>query len=73
MKLAGKRTQRYFDRADKIENIVTALDNMKLYKFEWGVHVTVVGTSLETMSTQRIVSNVDAIEFRMQLWTFDEL
>jgi hypothetical protein len=60
--------KRYFDKANKIEKLVTALHSMKKFKFVKGVHVTVTGTGLET-STDGIDPNVETIKFRMQPWS----
>jgi hypothetical protein len=62
--------QRYFDKADKIEQLVSALNEMNGgYRFTKGVHVTLAGTWLET-TTVGIDSNLDGtIKFHMQPWS----
>ncbi len=65
----------YLDTAEKIEDIVTAVKNEGKFKFLQGVHVTVAGTRLETI-TSDIVSSVETTKFWMQAWTpenFDAL
>jgi hypothetical protein len=58
----------YFDTADKINSIASALETM-MFKFQSKkIHVTVVGTRLEN-STGAIKSLVDCTKFRMQPWT----
>jgi hypothetical protein len=58
----------FFDTAAKIQKLVTALQDMKVYKFTKGVHVTVIGTALET-STKDVDSKRETVKFRMQPWS----
>ncbi len=65
----------YLDTAEKIEDIVRAVKNEGIFKFLQGVHVTVAGTRLETI-TSDILSTVETTKFWMQAWTpekFDAL
>jgi hypothetical protein len=68
---AGSSTcKSYFDTVEKIEQLVSALKEMKGgYKFTKGVHVTLAGTWLET-TTVGIDANLDGtIKFHMQPWS----
>ncbi len=71
----GEANKEYFDTAEKIESIVTAVRKGAKFKFQQEIHVTVVGTRLET-STADIFTPKETTKFRMQAWTaenFDAL
>jgi hypothetical protein len=64
----GDEYQAFVGTAAGIENIVAALKEEMEYKFKKKVHVSIVGTGLET-TTSSIRSLVDCTKFRMQPWT----
>jgi hypothetical protein len=58
----------YFNTAEKIEEIVTAVQRDMKFTFLKRVHLTLAGTRLETL-TDTINSLTDTTKFRMQSWT----
>jgi hypothetical protein len=63
----GSEYKDFFNKASKIQNLVEALEQMQHFTFTKGVHVTLTGTALETI-TQKISSKVETFKFRMQPW-----
>jgi hypothetical protein len=61
--------EEYMNTTEKIESIVKALQSMKTYKFEKGVHLTLVGTDLDWYTMH--IDRADTIKFRMQPWTMN--
>jgi hypothetical protein len=64
----GGRYKPYFGTLSGINAIVAAVKEQMVYKFTGKVHVSIVGTGLET-TTDAINSRVDCTKFRMQPWT----
>jgi hypothetical protein len=64
----GDVYKEYFESAENVEAIVTALKEKMDLKFMKRIHVTVAGTRLEA-TTDAISSVVQTTKFRMQPWT----
>lgn len=62
--------KKYFDEASKVREIVAGIKAKISYEFTQGVHLTLVGTGLDEITTT-IKSVEDANKFRMQPWSLD--